>query len=78
MRPLNPHHYPHWPFWIWGILQAFEIFVLWDDKHRDMIFQDTDLKQMDFQLSFASGIDGVDMPVAPRIRHIKQFPLHHT
>ena len=36
--------YPHWPFWIWGILQAFQVFVLWDDTHRDMIFRDIDLR----------------------------------
>lgn len=75
--------YPHWPFWIWGILQAFEIFVLWDDKHRDMIFQDTDLKQMDFQLSFAGGIDGVDMEegalyifrIKPGILYVVQYSI---
>ena len=44
--------YPHWPFWIWGVLQAFEIFVLWDDKHRDIIFQDTDIKEMEFTMVF--------------------------
>lgn len=48
--------YPHWPFWIWGILQAFEIFVLWDDTHKDMIFQDTDLWEMESRMPFTSGI----------------------
>ncbi len=48
--------YPHWPFWIWGILQVFEIFILWDDKHQDMIFRDTDLWEMGAGMSFASGV----------------------
>jgi signal transduction histidine kinase/CheY-like chemotaxis protein len=47
--------YPHWPFWIWGVLQAIEIFVLWDDKNKDMIFKDTNVKEMEFTMPFTSG-----------------------
>ncbi len=75
--------YPHWPFWIWGILQAIEIFVLWDDKHREMIFQDTDLEQMDFTMPFASGIQGGGMEdgalhvfrIKPGVLYVIQYSI---
>lgn len=53
--------YPHWPFWIWGILQAIEIFVLWDDRHADMIFQDTNLQPMDLEISIPAGVQEVNI-----------------
>ncbi|MDE7326453.1 MAG: response regulator, partial [Lachnospiraceae bacterium] len=62
--------YPHWPFWIWGILQAVEIFVLWDDKHRDMIFQDASLEQMEFQTPFAGGIHSIELEIEEGALHI--------
>ncbi len=75
--------YPHWPFWIWGILQAIEIFVLWDDRHADMIFQDTDLQPMEFEMSIPAGVQRVEIEegalhifrIKPGVLYVIQYSI---